>query len=146
MHTRRKGGFIPDGLGGNPEGMIGLSLGFQPQEHASNRNTPCLSALVSGTREEGGKGRKIVSYRVASKEPRIYRHLRGGTFFLSYLGLKPQAAVATLWRTLVIRFSEPNRLAATKALRSRVESYYPSGIDNYGPKIEPDRISSLTLT
>ncbi|HYZ72933.1 MAG TPA: hypothetical protein VE641_07620 [Chthoniobacterales bacterium] len=32
---------FPTGLWGfNPEGMIGLSLGFQPQEQAPNRYTP----------------------------------------------------------------------------------------------------------
>ena len=45
----------------------------------------------------------------------------------SDLELKPQAAVATLWRALVIGFVEPNRLAATKALRSRAESRRPFG-------------------
>jgi len=48
------------------------------------------------------------------------------------LGLKPQAAVATLWRALAIKFIEPTCLAATKALRGRAESYYPFGISLYG--------------
>jgi hypothetical protein len=61
------------------------------------------------------------------------RPFRAVRFFRSHLGLKPQAAVATLWRALVIRFIEPNRLAATKALRRRAESYYPFGISPAPP-------------
>jgi hypothetical protein len=56
------------------------------------------------------------------------RPLRGVRLFCPYLGLKPQAAVATLWRALAIRPTSPKNLAATKALRSRAESYYPFGI------------------
>jgi hypothetical protein len=44
------------------------------------------------------------------------------------LGLKPQAAVATLWRAPTISPAEPKNLAATKALRSRAESFHPFGI------------------
>ena len=53
---------------------------------------------------------------------------RAVRLFCPYLGLKPQAAVATLWRALAIRPTSPRNLAATKALRSRAESYYPFGI------------------
>ena len=58
---------------------------------------------------------------------RFYRPFRAGFFLNQHLGLKPQAAVARLWRALVIRFSEPKNLAATKALRSRAESSCPFG-------------------
>jgi hypothetical protein len=53
--------------------------------------------------------------------------LQGGRLFDRYLGLKPQAAVATLWRALAIGPDQAKKLAATKALRSRAESYSPFG-------------------
>ena len=36
---------------------------------------------------------------------------------------KPRAALATLWRALVVAITKPKNPAATKALRSRAESF-----------------------
>ncbi len=38
---------------------------------------------------------------------------------------RPQAAVATLWRALATGLMDAKNLAATKALRSRAESFSP---------------------
>ena len=64
----------------------------------------------------------------ARPKQQLCRPFRAVRLFCRYLGLKPQAAVATLWRALAIRPTSPKNLAATKALRSRAESYYPFGI------------------
>jgi hypothetical protein len=61
----------------NPEGMIGLSLGFQPQEHA-----PSPRAL---------KGRKIFIIDVWCGEAGSTATFGAGRSFYRYLGLKPQA-------------------------------------------------------
>jgi hypothetical protein len=50
-----------------PRGIKGLSLGFQPgfnPGHRQANDQPCLSAVVSGIWDEGGKGGKqsVVSY------------------------------------------------------------------------------------
>jgi hypothetical protein len=60
-----------------------LTPGTSPTHDA-----PCLSAVVSGMRDEGGKGRKIFVrpfvWRLHHNlRQRFYRHLRGGTFFYS---------------------------------------------------------------
>jgi hypothetical protein len=61
----------------NPEGMIGLSLGFQPQEHA-----PSPHAL---------KGRKIFVIDVWRGEVGSTATFGAGRPSYQYLGLKPQA-------------------------------------------------------
>ena len=62
------------------------------------------------------------------RQYRSYHPFRVDRFLHRYLGLKPQAAVATLWRALTISLAKPKDLAATKALRSRAESFNPFGI------------------
>jgi hypothetical protein len=69
----------------------------------------------------------------ARRKQQLCRPFRAVRLFCRYLGLKPQAAVATLWRALAIRPTSPKNLAATKALRSRAESYYPFGISPTDP-------------
>ena len=55
----------------------------------------------------------------------IFRPYRAGRPGDVFLGLKPQAA--TLWRALANSLAQPLSLAATKALRSRAESFCPFG-------------------
>src|ERR1700759_343981 len=77
-----------------PEGAVGLSLGLTPGL-SQCVTPPCLSAVVLGTRDEGGKGRRINYFhaRVRLWYPRRpgYRPFRAGRFSCRYLGLKPQA-------------------------------------------------------
>jgi len=53
------------------------------------------------------------------------------------LGLKPQAALASLWRALASSFTAAKNLAATKALRSRAQSCRPFGTNSHGRRFAP---------
>jgi hypothetical protein len=68
--------------------------GVSTPGHIDNRAPPCLSAVVLGMRDEGGKGRqKFVEDLVQhpGRKTLLYRHLQGGCPFYPYPGLKPRA-------------------------------------------------------